>query len=80
MPTEAVSAGVSTNRRLSARRTPPVRLAVSEYAAYYHLERNHEGLGNGLTERPRGQSPDVGRVARRERLGSVLNYQYREAA
>ena len=57
-----------------------LRLAVSEYAAHYHLERNHLGLNNRLIERSRGQPQDVGRVVRRERLGGVLNFYYREAA
>jgi len=57
-----------------------LRHAVSEYAAHYHLERNHQGLDNRLIERSRGQPPDVGRVACRERLGGVLKFYYREAA
>ena len=56
-----------------------LRLVVSEYAAHYHLERNHQGLENRLIERSRGQPPDVGRVACRERLGGVLNFYFREA-
>lgn len=54
-----------------------LRVVVSEYTKHYHLERNHQGLGNRLIEnsgnRLRGQGP----VNRRERLGGVLN---REAA
>ena len=57
-----------------------LRLIVSEYAAHYHLERNHQGLNNRLIERSRGQPPDVGRVACRERLGGVLKFYDREAA
>jgi putative transposase len=57
-----------------------LRLVVSEYVEHYHLERNHQGLGNQLVERQRGQPPDVGRVACRERLGGVLKFYYREAA
>lgn len=57
-----------------------LRLVVSEYVEHYHLERNHQGLDNRLIERSRGQPPDGGRVARRERLGGVLNFYYREAA
>jgi hypothetical protein len=43
-------------------------------------ERNHQGLGNTLID---GISPDtdgLGPVARRERLGGLLNFYYREAA
>jgi len=57
-----------------------LRLVVSEYAAHYYLERNHEGLSNRLIERSRGHPPDVGRVACRERLGGVLKFYYRESA
>jgi hypothetical protein len=51
---------------------------VGEYVKHYHLERNHQGLGNELIERfgETGQ----GRVACRERLGGLLKYYYREAA
>ena len=45
-----------------------------------NMEKNHQGLDNRLIERWRGQPPDGGRVARRERLGGVLNFYYREAA
>lgn len=57
-----------------------LRLAVSEYAAHYHLECNHQGLNNRLIERSRGHPRKVGRVAYRENLGSVINFYYREAA
>ena len=57
-----------------------LRLAVGEYAKHYHLERNHQGLGNRLIERSRGHPSEFGRVACRERLGGVLKYYYREAA
>jgi len=57
-----------------------LRLVVSEYAAHYHLERNHQGLDNRLIEKARGHPPDVGRVACHERLGGVLKFYYREAA
>src|SRR3990167_10257745 len=57
-----------------------LRLIVSEFAAHYHLERKPQGLDNRLIERARGQPPDVGRVPRRERLGGVLRFYYREAA
>jgi transposase InsO family protein len=53
------------------------RHAVSEFAAHYHRERNHQGLENALIERP----PMVhgGRIHRQQRLGGLLNY-YRRAA
>jgi transposase InsO family protein len=57
-----------------------LRRAISEYMKHYHGERNHQGLGNALID---GISPDtdgLGPVARRERLGGLLNFYYREAA
>jgi len=57
-----------------------LRLVVSEYAAHYHLERNHQGIGNRLIDRSRGRPENLGRVARRERIGGVLKFYYREAA
>lgn len=57
-----------------------LRLAVAEYAKHYHLERNHQGLGNRLIRLPRGQPRNVGCVRCRERLGGVLKFYYREAA
>lgn len=51
---------------------------VSEYGKHYHLERNHQGLGNELIE-PFGEI-GRGRVACRKRLGGMLRYHYRRAA
>jgi putative transposase len=56
-----------------------LRRAVAEYAAHYHVERNHQGLGNRLIEEPKG-TVATGAVGCRERLGGVLKYYYREAA
>jgi putative transposase len=52
---------------------------VSEFVEHYHLERNHQGLGNRLIA---GSPPPLGKgaVRRRKRLGGVLTYCYREAA
>ena len=57
-----------------------LRNAVSEYAAHYHLERNHQGLDNRLVEQPSGRPNTKGAVECRERLGGVLKYYYRQAA
>jgi len=57
-----------------------LRKAVSEYAAHYHLERNHQGLDNRLIEQLSGSSNTEGAVECRERLGGVLKYYYRQAA
>jgi len=55
-----------------------LRWLVREYVKHYHLERNHQGLGNELIE----QSSETGQgcVACRERLGGLLKHYYREAA
>jgi len=55
-----------------------LRWVVSEYGKHYHLERNHQGLGNELIEPP--ETPGQGRLNCRERLGGMLRYYYRRAA
>ena len=57
-----------------------LRRLLAEYVEHYHRERNHQGLGNRLLQRsPPPASPDAD-VQRRERLGGLLNFYYREAA
>ena len=57
-----------------------LRLLVHEYVEHYHRERNHQGLENQLLQRPPPLvSPDAD-VERRERLGGLLSFYYREAA
>ncbi len=57
-----------------------LHVVLSQYLEHYHQERNHQGLGNRLI----ATEPDWGRhrgpVGRRERLGGLLSYYYREAA
>jgi putative transposase len=57
-----------------------LREALTHYLAHDHAERNHQGLDSQLI----APEPEVGRttgtVKRRERLGSLLSYYYREAA
>ena len=56
-----------------------LRRATKEFVLHYHHERNHQGLDNRLiVPPPRAavRSP----VRRRERLGGLLNYYYRQAA
>jgi transposase InsO family protein len=55
-----------------------LRWVLSEYMKHYHLERNHQGLGNELIESSGGVGR--GRVACRERLGGLLRYYHRRAA
>jgi hypothetical protein len=58
-----------------------LRYVVSEFVDHYHLERNHQGLDNRLiVTPPESASNDNGPIARRERLGGLLNFYYRRAA
>ena len=45
-----------------------------------NVERNHQGLGNRLLQPATATGSQHGRIQRRERLGGVLNFYYREAA
>ena len=57
-----------------------LRSVVAEFMVHYHEERNHQGLENRLIA-PAGNVTRLdGVVARRDRLGGILNYSYREAA
>ena len=52
--------------------------AISEYAAHYHEERSHQGIGNEMIS---GAAPqNEGIVETRERLGGLLKYYHRRAA
>jgi hypothetical protein len=53
---------------------------VAEFVEHYHLERNHQGLDNQLLTAPVSPGNDNAPIARRERLGGLLNYYYRSAA
>jgi putative transposase len=55
-----------------------LRKLVAEYVEHYHLERNHQGLGNKLIVP--ASINGRGRVVRRERLGGILSFYYRDAA
>jgi putative transposase len=57
-----------------------LRKAVSEYSRHYHVERNHQGLGNKLIEDQRVVAIVSGEVECQERLGGILKYYYRRAA
>jgi transposase InsO family protein len=54
--------------------------AVREYVAYYHAERNHQGLGNELIEPSEEAATCDGRIECRERLGGMLKFYHRRAA
>ena len=57
-----------------------LRKAVHEFLAHYHQERNHQGLGNRLITPDTRRAASSGPIRRRERLGGMLNYYYRDAA
>ena len=57
-----------------------LRNAVHEFVAHYHLERNHQGLGNRLIADPTLTVQTIGEVRRKQRLGGLLNYYHRDAA
>jgi hypothetical protein len=51
---------------------------IGEYAAHYHEERTHQGIGNVLIS---GVAPqDEGSIEVKERLGGLLKYYRRRAA
>jgi hypothetical protein len=53
------------------------RRAVREYVEHYHLERNHQGLGNTLIAGTPARFS--GAIRRRPRMGGLLNYYERAA-
>jgi len=55
-----------------------LRRLVRELVAHYHLERNHQGIGNTLIDCPRAPLA-VGSIRRRQRLGGLLRYYCRAA-
>jgi putative transposase len=57
-----------------------LRKTIREFVAHYHLERNHQGLGNRLIVPMDTKAETTGVVERRQRLGGLLNYYYRKAA
>ena len=57
-----------------------LRRALRAYVIHYHSERNHQGVGNRLLEPLATVSSINEPIQRRERLGGMLNFYYREAA
>ena len=55
-----------------------LRLIVHEYVEHYQRERNHQGLDNQLLQRPPPAVRADADVQRRERLGGLLSFYYRE--
>jgi len=52
---------------------------IQQYLAHYHAERHHRGLGNQRIAPEPVLSRQSGAVVRRDRLGGLLSYYYREA-
>jgi transposase InsO family protein len=57
-----------------------LRNGIREFVTHYHLERNHQGLENHLLVPLEITGTGTQIVRKRERLGGLLNYYYREAA
>ena len=55
-----------------------VALAIADFVAHYHGERNHQGISNELIQ-PLGRTSGHGPVRCRPRMGGLLNYYYRVA-
>ena len=57
-----------------------LRKAIHDFVMHYHHERNHQGLDNRLIMQEECQASRTGAIQRRQRLGGMLNYYYRQAA
>ena len=58
----------------------PLRKATREFAAHYHKERNHQGLGNRLIELGAHNPATVGPIQCSQRLDGMLRFYHRAAA
>jgi putative transposase len=59
---------------------PALSYVIHQYLAHYHAERNHQGLSNQLIAPEPGMRGQSGQVRRRDRLGGLLRYYYRDVA
>ena len=56
-----------------------LRNALREYIAHYHAERTHQGLNSIPFPAPEiARGSPTGKILRRQRLGGLLNFYYRE--
>jgi putative transposase len=53
---------------------------IHQYVSHYHTERNHQGLANHLIAPEPELARHSGQVRRRDRLGGLLHYYYRDVA
>jgi transposase InsO family protein len=58
----------------------PLRAVIQFYLVHYHHERNHQGLAYHIIAPEPAIESDNGQVRRRDRLGGLLSYYYRDAA
>jgi transposase InsO family protein len=54
--------------------------ALSEFTEHYHLERNHQGVGNRLLHSAAALTNASSLIRRRQRLGGMLSFYHRAAA
>jgi putative transposase len=59
---------------------PSLSYVIQQYLVHYHTERNHQGLSNQLLSPAPDLGSHHGQAKRRERLGGLLSYYYRDAA
>ena len=58
-----------------------LRRTIASYVEHYHMERNHQGLGNRLIDPVvANTNASEGRIRRRQKVGRLLNFYCREAA
>ncbi len=57
-----------------------LRYAIKEYMVHYHVERNHQGVGNRLLKPLFTVPIGHGSVKQHQCLSGMLNYYYRAAA
>ena len=57
-----------------------LRNTIQEFVLHYHQERNHQGVDDRLLIGTTAIRTAAGPVRKRERVGGLLNYYYREAA
>ncbi len=57
-----------------------LRRTIREFVTHYHEERNHQGLDNQLLIKKATIVDWPGPVRKRERVGGLLSYYFREAA
>jgi len=56
-----------------------LRKPIREFLAHYHLERNHQGLGNRLITPEAIPADSNGTIQRTPAMGGMLNYYHRAA-